>query len=185
MATLKVEIKRKCAICGNVFLAKFLDSRYCSPKCQKIASARKKAEEKRLQRLDELKQRIPDARDYISIAEAEALFGVSKKTLHRLVRKGEIQSINLGTRLTRISKIELLGKFPLREEPINRQYALPKLYNMEPENCYTIGEICQKYKINDSSVWAQVRKYGIPSRQIGNYVYVPKEEFDKLYKSDV
>ena len=65
MATLKVEIKRKCAICGNVFLAKFLDSRYCSPKCQKIASARKKAEEKRLQRLDELKQRIPDARDYI------------------------------------------------------------------------------------------------------------------------
>lgn len=159
--------------------------RYCSPKCQKIASARKKAEERRLQRLDELKQRIPDARDYISIAEAEALFGVSKKTLHRLVRKGEIQSINLGTRLTRISKTELLGKFPLREEPINRQYALPKLYNMEPENCYTIGEICQKYKINDSSVWAQVRKYGIPSRQIGNYVYVPKEEFDKLYKSDV
>lgn len=146
---------------------------------------KKKAEEKRLQRLDELKQRIPDARDYISIAEAEALFGVSKKTLHRLVRKGEIQSINLGTRLTRISKTELLGKFPLREEPINRQYALPKLYNMEPENCYTIGEICQKYKINDSSVWAQVRKYGIPSRQIGNYVYVPKEEFDKLYKSDV
>ena len=138
-----------------------------------------------MQRLDELKQRIPDARDYISIAEAEALFGVSKKTLHRLVRKGEIQSINLGTRLTRISKTELLGKFPLREEPLNRQYALPKLYNMEPENCYTIGEICQKYKINDSSVWAQVRKYGIPSRQIGNYVYVPKEEFDKLYKSDV
>ena len=81
-----------------------------------------------MQRLDELKQRIPDARDYISIAEAEALFGVSKKTLHRLVRKGEIQSINLGTRLTRISKTELLGKFPLREEPINRQYALPKLY---------------------------------------------------------
>lgn len=139
----------------------------------------------RLQRLDELKQRIPNARDYISIAEAEAIFGVSKKTLHRLVRKGEIKSVNLGTRLTRISKSELLGRFTLREEPINRQIALPKLYNMEPENCYTIGEICKKYKINDSSVWAQVRKYGIPSRQIGNYVYIPKEEIDNLYKSDV
>ena len=45
---------------------------------------------------------------------------------------------------------------------------------------YTIGEVCEKYHINDSSVWAHVRKYSIPSRQIGNYVYVPKEEIDSL-----
>ena len=185
MATLKVEIKRKCAICGNVFLAKFLDSKYCSEKCIRTACYRRKAEEKRQRRMKEMENAIPDARDLISIPEAEALCGVSKTTLYRLVCKGEIKSINVGARLTRISKSELLSRFPLREEPVNRQYALPKLYNMEPEYCYTIGEICKKYKISDSSVWAQVRKYGIPSRQIGNYVYVPKEEFDKLYKSDV
>ena len=185
MATLKVEIKRKCAICGNIFFAKFLDSRYCSAKCSRIACYRRKAENRRLEMLNEIEQHIPDSRDYISIPEAEALCGVSKTTLYRLVRKGEIHSINIGQRLTRIKKSELLEHFPLREEPINRQIALPKLYNMEPENCYTIGEICKKYKINDSSVWAQVRKYGIPSRQIGNFVYVPKEEFDKLYKSDI
>lgn len=62
---------------------------------------------------------------------------------------------------------------------------MPKLYNLEPENCYTVGEICKKYHINDSSVWAHVRKYSIPSRQIGNFVYIPKEEIDNLYKSDV
>ena len=28
----------------------------------------------------------------------------------------------------------------------------------------------------------QIRKYSIPTRQIGNYVYVPKKEIDKLYK---
>ena len=185
MATLKVEIKRKCAICGNTFLAKFLDSRYCSEKCGRIACYRRKVENKRLERLNEIEQKIPDSRDFISIPEAEALFGVSKTTLYRLIRKGEIQSINIGQRLTRVKKSELLERFPLREDPVNKQYALPKLYNMEPENCYTIGEICKKYKINDSSVWAQVRKYGIPSRQIGNYVYIPKEEIDNLYKSDV
>jgi hypothetical protein len=58
-----------------------------------------------------------------------------------------------------------------------------KLYSLEPEDCYTIGEICEKYQLDDSSVWAHVRKYSIPSRQIGNYVYVPKEEIDNLYKS--
>ena len=62
---------------------------------------------------------------------------------------------------------------------------MPKLYNLEPENCYTVGEICKKYRINDSTVWSHVRKYSIPTRQIGNYVYVPKEEIDNLYKSDV
>ena len=58
-------------------------------------------------------------------------------------------------------------------------------YNLEPENCYTVGEICKKYRINDSTVWAHVRKYSIPSRQIGNYVYIPKDEIDNLYKSDI
>ena len=48
----------------------------------------------------------------------------------------------------------------------------------------TVGEICKKYRINDSTVWAHVRKYSIPTRQIGNYVYIPKEEIDNLYKSD-
>ena len=57
--------------------------------------------------------------------------------------------------------------------------------HLEPEDCYTITEICEKYHINDSSVWAHVRKYSIPSRQIGNYVYVPKQEIDNLYKSEV
>ena len=56
---------------------------------------------------------------------------------------------------------------------------------MEPEDCYTITQVCEKYHINDSSVWAHVRKYSIPSRQIGNYVYVPKQEIDNLYKSEI
>ena len=73
--------------------------------------------------------------------------------------------------------------FPKRFEKPKKDKELVTLYNMEPENCYTIGEICKKYNINDSSVWAHVRKYSIPTRQIGNYVYVPKKEIDKLYKS--
>ena len=43
--------------------------------------------------------------------------------------------------------------------------------------------ICKKYKVNDSTVYTQIRKYGIPTRQIGNYVYVPKSEIDNLYKN--
>ena len=50
-------------------------------------------------------------------------------------------------------------------------------------NFLAIGEIAKKFHINDSSVFKHIRRHSIPTRQIGNYVYVPKSEIDKLYKS--
>ena len=99
-------------------------------------------------------------------------------------RLGKIPSINLGERLTRFKRSELDLLFHYRRDLKNAPVVKgKKLYSLEPEDCYTIGEICEKYQLDDSSVWAHVRKYSIPSRQIGNYVYVPKEEIDNLYKS--
>ena len=102
-----------------------------------------------------------------------------------MIRRGDIPSINIGTKMTRLNRKDLEKAFVKR--PIAKyikETPLPKKYSLELEDCYTIGEICEKYHINDSSVWAHVRKYSIPSRQIGNYVYVPKEEIDNLYKSE-
>jgi hypothetical protein len=92
----------------------------------------------------------------------------------------------LGKHLIRIKRSELEANFLIR--PIAREEKAkptPKLYNLEPENCYTIGEVLIKYRMSESAFWAQLRKYSIPTRQIGKYVYVPKEEIDNLYKSDV
>ena len=72
--------------------------------------------------------------------------------------------------------------FPLRKEQLKNVKSEPKLYSLEPEDCYTIGELCKKYRMNDSTAYTQIRKYSIPTRQIGNYVYVPKKEIDELYK---
>lgn len=51
MAAAKYQIRRKCELCGAEFLAKTLDSRYCSHACSKKAHNKRKAEEhKRQQR---------------------------------------------------------------------------------------------------------------------------------------
>ena len=63
-----------------------------------------------------------------------------------------------------------------------KETPLPKKYSLEPEDCYTIGEISKKYHLDDSTVYLHIRKYSIPTRQIGNFVYVPKKEIDNLYK---
>ena len=149
----------------------------------KVAWKRRKDEGKKQERLKAIADQVPDYRDYISIPEAVAMYGVGRDTLYRLIRIGQIQSINLGARLTRINRKDIDKMFPKRFEKPKKDKDLVPLYNMEPENCYTIGEISKKYNINDSSVWAHIRKYSIPTRQIGNYVYVPKSEIDKLYKS--
>lgn len=186
MPTIGFEIKRKCKVCSKVFVAKTLDSHYCSPKCGKVAWKRKKDAKDKSARLEAIARQIPDIREYISVKEAVAMFGVERNTLYRLIKSGRIPAVNIGTRLIRIKRSDMENLFLTRPESIaEKERPIPKLYSMEPEDCYTITQVCEKYHINDSSVWAHVRKYSIPSRQIGNYVYVPKQEIDNLYKSEI
>jgi predicted DNA-binding transcriptional regulator AlpA len=53
--------------------------------------------------------------------------------------------------------------------------------SFDPANCYTIGEISQKYGISLSTVDKTIRKNSIPKKQIGKFVYVPKVEIDRLF----
>lgn len=186
MPSISLKIRRKCKICGKVFFIKNLDSQYCSGKCSKIAYKRRCDAEKKEERLEKIASQVSDIREYISVKEAVAIFGVERDSIYRLVRSRKVQAVNFGERLIRINRKDLESLLPTRKQIRKEsEKPLPKLYSLEPEDCYTISEVCKKYRINDSTVWAHVRKYSIPSRQIGNYVYVPKEEINNLYKSDV
>lgn len=185
MVTSKFKIRRRCPICGDEFFAKTLESWYCSPKCSKTAWKRKHDEEKKQERLNQAQRLIPDDKELLTVPEAYILFGVSKDTLYRYIRLGSIKTANVGQRRTYVSKAELLKLFPLRKESLEDTKPLAKLYRMEPEDCYTIGEVAKKFRLDDSTVYAHIRKYSIPSRQIGNYVYVPKKSIDELYKDIV
>lgn len=186
MPGISLEIRRKCKVCGTVFLVKKLDSQYCSAKCSKVAYKRKHDAEEREIRLAKFAAKIPSSQDYISVKEAVAIFAAERDSIYRMVRSGKVHSVNLGKRLIRVCRKDLEALVPTRKKIRKEQYMpLPKLYSLEPKDCYTIGDVCKKYRLNDSTVWAHVRKYSIPSRQIGNFVYIPKKEIDNLYKSDV
>lgn len=140
MAGAKFQFIRKCELCGESFMAKTIDSRYCSPRCSKVASQRRKAELLKQQKLDELVKAIPEGRNYITVSEAYAMFGISKDTIYRLIRKGVISNKNFGKKQTRVNKEELLKMYPLRETPIDgKPKHVPKLYSLEPEDCYTMA----------------------------------------------
>ena len=176
------KIEKECVVCGKPFIPKTVDSIYCSKTCSNTAYRKRKIQEKKEEEQKAVIEKISADRLYISVPEAIALFGVAKSTLYRLIRQSRIPAINLGTRLVRIDRAAIEQMFPIRQTPIVKEKLKAKLYSLEPEDCYTIGEVSQKFGISDSSVFKHIRKFSIPTRQIGKYVYVPKVEIDNLYK---
>ncbi|MDT9499601.1 helix-turn-helix domain-containing protein [Capnocytophaga canimorsus] len=139
MPAAKFQIERKCELCGKTFLAKTITSRYCSIQCSRSAYSQKKREKKLEELRREKAAKVPKDQPYLSISDAIALYDVCRDTLYRLVRSKALRSYNLGKRMTRICKEDLERNFNLRpideQKPRTRNKA--KLYNLEPEYCYT------------------------------------------------
>lgn len=183
MPSAKFEISRQCKICNKEFFAKTINSRYCSPKCSKSAYARKKKEENLKQLKIAKALKISNEEEYISVVDVVALYDVSRDAIYRLIRSKKVKAFNLGKRLTKVYRRDLEELFDLR--PITETLTAKeevKIYRLEKEDCYSIGDISEKYGISETSVYTHIRKYSIPTRQIGKYVYAPKLEIDNLYK---
>ena len=180
MAMDKIQIL--CVVCKKSFTPKTVDSIYCSKNCSDAAYRKKKAHQKQEEQRKIVADKISADRLYISVAEAITLYGIAKSTLYRLIRQRRIPAINLGTRLVRIDRAAIEEMFPIRQTtPAKKAKPEVKLYRLEREDCYSIGEIAQKFGISDSSVYKHIRRFSIPIRQIGKYVYAPKSEIDNLY----
>ena len=181
MGISKLKIPKTCEYCGKQFEAKTVVTQFCSKDCgHKADNARKKAGRKEAKQ-QELIAKISNDRPYISISEAVLLYGISRDTIYRLVRMGKIPAINLGERLTRISRTHLETMFkPLEVVPIIPEKQTNKM-NYSQEECYTIGEITEKFGVSPSTVSNTIRRNSIPKKQVGKFVYVPKVEIDKIF----
>ena len=184
MPVSKFILQRNCENCGKQFNAKTVYSKYCCEKCSEAATRKKKALEKEEEKREQLASQIPADRPYISIQEAVILFGISRDTIYRQIKKGNIPAVNLGERLTRISRVHIEAMFPKVEIAKAIQPTIIKQeISFDPANCYTIGEISQKYGVSLSTVDKTIRKCSIPKKQIGKFVYVPKVEIDRLFSN--
>ena len=65
--------------------------------------------------------------------------------------------------MTKIKRSDIEQMFPeVQAQEIIKQE--PKLYSLEPKDCYTIGEIARKYHVDESTVASHIRKSSIPTR---------------------
>ena len=182
----QLKIPKICEQCGKPFEAKTVVTRFCGSSCANKSGKEKKRQQKEAEKkqtiLEQSAEKIAkmQTRPYISVMEATVLFGISKNTIHRLIKAGQIPAFNLGERLTRVSRKHLEAIFTAvdlpetpKEQPTKLEYGI--------NECYTIAEVSEKYKVSPSTVENVIRRNSIPKRQVGRFVYVPKEQIDKIF----
>ena len=101
----KIRLQRICQHCEAEFTAKTTVTQFCGDTCAKRAYKARKRQAKieksnaetqaiRNRPLEELQ-----AKDFLSIAEACALLGLSKRTVFRLLQSGRIPAAKFGRRV--------------------------------------------------------------------------------------
>lgn len=186
MGSSKLKIPKICEHCGKPFEAKTVTTRFCSSYCANKAGKERKQQTKEAERKQTVLEQsaskiaIMQTRPFLSITEATIMFGISKDTIRRLIKAGKIPAFNLGTRLTRVSRQHMEAMFTAvvlpeetREKPVKLLY--------DPSECYTIAEVSEKFGVSLSTVSNTIRRNSIPKRQVGKFVYVPKEQIDNIF----
>ena len=106
MTASKDPIPKICMFCQKVFEARKSTTRFCSKACNSRDYKERKRQEKIIEaQKDNLEKlaaplRELQARDYISVSQAAEILGVSRWTIQRAIKQGQLKSIKiLGRRI--------------------------------------------------------------------------------------
>lgn len=100
-----IRIKRICQQCGTEFIAKTTVTKYCSDRCAKRAYKLRKRQEKIEESKQETQQIIQQpllelqAKEFLTIKETCQLVGLSRTTLWRSIKKGQLKTAKIGNRV--------------------------------------------------------------------------------------
>lgn len=176
-----IRMQRICKHCGEEFTAKTTVTKYCGDNCAKRAYKARKRQEKIGKVEKEVKEQVSKpieelkAKPFLSISETAQLLGISRRTIYRLIERGEFQVGKVGRRtIIRREDIERIfdPTIPVKEEK-------PKEYNVE--DYYHLKEVQEKYGISEKALQEIIVRNEIPKKKEGWYVYVPKELIDKIF----
>jgi excisionase family DNA binding protein len=181
-----IRVQRVCSQCGKEFTARTTTTQYCGDTCAKraykariragkIEQSDKDTQRIKAQPIEELK-----AKAFLSIAETCKLVGISRRTVCRMIQRGELATGKAGRRtIIRRSDLEqvLFGQPRTIAPPPERQ---PEQKQVGIADCYTLTEVQSKYGISGAALQNLIKRNSIPKIKKGWFAYVPKTVIDKL-----
>ena len=182
-----IKVQKVCEYCGDVFIAKTTQTRYCSRRCNskmykskvremKIEKSNTKTREKLSMPLVEL-----ESKPYLSINETSILFCISKRTIYRMLERGEITAGKAGTR-TIIRQTEMERIF--MNIPSTQQITKRTKLKYSVLDCFSTNEILSLYGISESTLYDLFRRKVLTRIKFGWKTYALKTEVNELLNKD-
>lgn len=181
-----IKVQRICQHCGKEFTARTTTTLYCSHRCNsaaykakqrsgKVEQSNKETQRIKNQPIEELK-----AKAFLSIADTCKLIGISRRTVYRIIERGELITGKAGKRtIIRRSDLEqLLFGQPRIVAP--QPEMLPAQMQFDISDCYNLTEVQDKYSISETALQNIIKRHSIPKIKKGRFAYVPKTVIDKL-----
>lgn len=180
-----IKVQRICQHCGKEFTARTTKTQYCGDECAKraykVRLRRTKVEASNVETfliktkpIEEIKSKA-----FLSIAETCVLLGISRRTVYRMLSRGELNAGKAGKR-TIIQRLEIDKIFelphPFKPLPDNKPEPLP--YDIS--DCYNLSEIQTKYGISEKALHMLIKRKNISKIKKGRFAYVPKTIIDEI-----
>lgn len=181
-----IKITRICQFCNNEFIAKTTKTKFCSLKCGSKNYKRSAREEKISYSNEQTnKIRYGDVEllkklEFLSIKDTCELFGISKRTLYRIIERGELDVAKLGSR-TIIRRCDMDNFFALAQTSKIINEISQKFPGIE--NCYTITQAQKIFNISPSALYLIIQRQGIMKYNLGKFTYIPKHDLDLIFNS--
>ena len=175
-----MEIEKKCAHCGKVFMVHKVTTRYCCNACRKAESrVRERESKKKALVLDEKEPisnvKTVEVKPLLSPMELAAILGVSRASVYRYFAAGTIKAVKFRNRtLIRWSDVERV--FEEAKEYKKRVYR-----RKADKEYYTMREIMEKYHIGKKAVWSRCDRYGIAKIYEGRNTFFSKQAVDTCF----
>jgi excisionase family DNA binding protein len=181
-----ISITRICQHCGLDFEAKTTVTKYCGDNCAKrayklrIKTAKIQASQEETKEIRNRPVQNLQSKDYLAVKEVAILLGCAVRSVYAMIDSGRLRAINLSERKIRIHRQEVEVIF---ENPA--LLIIPKAernsgQKLGVDDCYSIGQIEQDYKMNNSTLYSLLKRNNVEKLQMGKYVYVSKQIIHSL-----
>ena len=182
-----IMVQRICRYCGNDFTAKTTVTKFCSKSCasnfnkkmhRTVKILESNAETQRIKNkpVEDLK-----AKEFLTITEACTLLSISRWTIWRVIKKGDMNAAKIGRR-TLIRRLDIDKLFDNTQQ--KELEAEPEPVQPDQEDYYTMKEAQTIYGISEKALYDLIKRNAIPKTKRGRFVSVPKILIDKLLSSN-
>ena len=183
MATSSIRIKKICQWCGAEFEAQKVSTKYCSHRCANLAY-KQATREKRVKQIEaethfikseKPKENIKD-REYLSIAQASVLLGLSLQAVYKMIYAGHLVAYKLSSRLSFVKR-EDIDKM-LNANPYVKKN---RSKGVDITEFYTTAEIKEQYGVKESWLYKIAKERNIPRTFNRGKTYWSKKHIDSYF----